>query len=141
MAKGKKTGGRDWKKGGYQPKNRGRPNVPADLREATKLTKANLEGMLNKYLWMPRSRIESVLQKDTNLPMIEYMIANIVTRAAVHGDTKRLDFILNRIIGKVKEEIDINTYSKQLETLTEDDFIELGKDAIRYLEVVNGAGT
>lgn len=136
MAKGKKTGGRDFQKGGYQPAVRGKPGVPADLRKASDLTKANLRGLLNKYLWMSKVEIQSKM-RDHNVPMIEMVIASIIFKAAHQGDEKRLTFILDRMIGKVKEEIDINTYYDRLRKMSDSEVIQLGKQAITYLQASN----
>lgn len=133
MARGKKTGGRDFVKGGPQPANRGRKPLPPDLKAATELTKSNLKGLLNKYLWMSKPEMQAVI-KDHNTPMIEIVIASIVFKAAVQGDEKRLDFILTRLIGRVKEEIDLTTYLERLNNMSDQEIIELSTEAVAFLK-------
>ena len=138
MAKGKKTGGRDWSKTN-QPKVRGKKALPADLRKARELTKANLEGLLNKYLWMTKNELESILSKQNpDVPMIEMMIGSIVHKALVEGDPKRFDFILNRTIGKVADKIDLNAFSENLDKAGEAQIIDLGIEAVKYLKTAEG---
>jgi len=134
MARGKKTGGRDFSSTN-QPKKRGRKPLPKDLRDARNLTKARLQGMLNKSLWCTQDELTARM-KDDETPMIEKMIGSIVYKALVEGDQTRLTFILDRMIGKVKEEIDIKTYSQKLEGLSDQEIVEVGKDAIKLLKVV-----
>ena len=72
-----------------------------------------------------------VLNPDT--PLIEVLIASIVNKAVHQGDERRLTFILDRLIGKVKDTVDINNYMSRIEKLTEAQVIDLGKDAIKFL--------
>ncbi len=55
---------------------------------------------------MPKNDLQVIL-KSPNIPMMELMVASIVAKAATGGDHLRLDFILNRIIGKVKDKIEV----------------------------------
>jgi len=71
-------------------------------------------------------------------PALELMIASIVWKAIAEGDERRFDFILNRTIGKVKEEIDITAYTENLNKLSDAQIIELGEGAIEFLKTSNG---
>ena len=73
------------------------------------------------------------LLKDPNTPLIELIIAKIVDKALNQGDDKRLEFILNRLLGKVKDEVDINNFRSHIEQMPESQIIDLGKDAIKFL--------
>jgi len=134
LAKGKKTGGRDFAKGGHQPANRGRPpSLPIDLKMANDLTKTKLRGILNKYLWMAHDEINLIIETKS-APMIELVVAQIIVKAAVQGDSFRLNFILERMVGKVKEEIDLNTYHSKLQNMSDSEVIDLGAQALTYLK-------
>lgn len=133
IAYGRKNHGKKFSKE-YQPapgRRNGGP-LPKDLRQATQLTKAKLEGLLNKHIWLTRRQAEELIE-DPDTPLIELLIANIVDKAMNHGDEKRFSFLLDRLIGKVKDEIDINNYMSNLQKLTESQVIDLGKDAIKFL--------
>lgn len=119
-----------------QPKVRGRTAVPKDLREAMELTKARLRGMINKHLWMTQHQLKTAMQ-NANTPMIELLVGSIIHKALVEGDQKRLDFILDRMIGKVKEEVDIKTYIERLNGMNEAQIIDMSKQAITYLKASN----
>ena len=84
----------------------GRPKVPGDILEARKLNQAELERIINKYLYMDRESVKAAISSPTT-PMMELMVASIVAQAAQKGDQQRLDFVLNRIVGKVKDQLEV----------------------------------
>ena len=94
----------------------GRPPVPAEIKEARKMTRAEVEEILNKYLQMDLGELNRKLlkmqadvqaQRNTGIPMIEAMILTLTNKALVEGDHVRLDFLLDRIIGPVEKKISV----------------------------------
>ena len=122
----KKTGGRDFSK-------ENQPTFPQDLKDARKLTKARLEGMLNKHLWYTKEEAKALIS-DPDTPMLDILIASIVNKAIVQGDDRRMNFILDRLIGKPEVEVKIDAYMNKLKKLTDQEMIEAGHDAIKFLE-------
>lgn len=116
-----------------QPANKGRKKLPRDLAVANSLTKAKLEGLLNLHLWMTEKQLEKVVN-DSKTPMISKAIASIITKAIENGDDRRLTFILDRLIGKPKEEIDITAYMVGLKKMTTIDVIDMGTEAMKFLK-------
>jgi len=116
-----------------QPLNKGRKKLPADLKAANTLTKSKLEGLLNLHLWMTERQLAKVVD-DPRSPMISRAIASIITKAIENGDDRRLTFILDRLIGKPKEEIDITAYMVGLQKMTTIDVVDMGAQAIKFLE-------
>ena len=103
MAKGSKTGGRDFKKGEVNnPK--GRPRLPAHVKEARKLNKVKFEEILQKYVTHNLKGLKDALN-DPDTPAIELAVVKILHESIKTGDQRRLEFILDRLIGKVKEEV------------------------------------
>jgi hypothetical protein len=86
----------------------GRPKVPHDILEARKLNQVELERTVNKYLFTDRFSLQKVI-KDPSTKMMDLMVASIMAQAAQKGDQQRLEFILNRLIGKVKDQIEVST--------------------------------
>lgn len=84
----------------------GRPKVPADILEARKMNQAELERIINKYLYMDKDAVREAIQAP-GTPMMELMVASIVAQAAQKGDHQRLDFVLNRFVGKVKDQLEV----------------------------------
>ena len=131
---GRKTGGRNFTSENQpHPSKRTGGRIPNDLKKANALTKERLDGLLNKHLWLTKDQAIDLIN-DPTTPMIELLIASIVDKALIHGDDRRMSFILDRLIGKVKETIDINSYMSNLQKLTESQVIDLGKDAIKFLD-------
>jgi len=103
MAKGKKTGGKDFVPGDPRA---GRPPMPADLKKANALTTAELKRVMNAMLFMDDRDIDVVLACNSS-NQLERMIANIIKQANKNGDNVRLDFLLNRLVGKVTEKVEV----------------------------------
>jgi hypothetical protein len=103
VAKGRKTGGRDFKKG-QSGNPSGAAPVPEDIKEARKLTNFEFERLANKYLFGTAADIEKA-SKDPNTPLIELLVGSVIHKGVLEGDERRLDFLLNRLVGKVKDEI------------------------------------
>lgn len=103
MAKGKKTGGRNFKKGASgNPK--GPAPLPEDIKETRKLTQIEFERIANKYLFARKDEIAKA-SVDPNTPVIELLIGSIIHKAVVEGDERRLDFLLARLVGKVVQPV------------------------------------
>jgi hypothetical protein len=106
MAKGRKTGGRDWKKG--QSGNlKGGPGLPGDLRNARKFNLVELERAINRLIYLSPDQAELLLTEE---PSYLYRIVyQILDKAAEYGDQNRLEWICTRLIGKVKDQIEVST--------------------------------
>ncbi len=85
----------------------GKPKIPDDIKEARKLTQIELERTINALLFLDKESLQARI-KDPKTPMIEMIAASIMAQAAVKGDHLRLDFILQRMIGKVKDQVEIS---------------------------------
>ena len=84
----------------------GKPKVPDDIAKARKLNQQELERVVNKYLWLDRAALQEAV-KDPATPMLELMVASIMAQAAQKGDQQRLEFILQRLIGRVTDKIEV----------------------------------
>lgn len=63
--------------------------------------------MLNKFLEWPLEELVQFTQNKSS-PVLETLIARVLLEAIKRGDQVRLNFLLDRLIGKVKDEIDHN---------------------------------
>ena len=84
---------------------KGKHPSPPELAHARKLTRMEFELICAKYLNATKEQIKEAT-KDPNLTMLEAMIVSLINKAIVHGDQKRLDFLLDRLIGKVVQPIE-----------------------------------
>lgn len=105
MAKGKKTGGRDIQKG--QVLNPNGRRLPADIKELRAHNKFEVERCLTKYMHMSVRELNE-LKEDMSLTGLELASVRLVLKGSVGADYRIMDFLFNRTIGKVKEQIEIN---------------------------------
>lgn len=104
MARGKKTGGKDFVPGNVHGK--GRPKVPDDVKEARKLNQVEFERVANKYLYLTRDELKEAAE-DPDTTVIELLVSSIIVKAVEKGDQMRLEFLLNRLIGRVVDRIEV----------------------------------
>lgn len=104
----------------WKPGQSGNPKgptpLPEDIKQSRKLTRAEVEAILNKYLQMDLGELNrkaAKMQQDvregnnTGVPMIEAMVLTLVNKAMIEGDHKRFDFLLDRIIGPIERKIKV----------------------------------
>jgi len=94
-----------WKPG-QSGNPKGRPPTPKDLKGAKELNKVELERILNKYIYMSRSEMnKAIKKKDT--PAIELLVISLIQKGMQYGDPRRIEAILERLVGKVKKEVEL----------------------------------
>lgn len=98
MAKGRKTGGRDFKPGQSGNLN-GRPPVPEVLRAVRDRNRAFVEGVLQESLFLPVEEIRTRV-KGGKIGAIEAMLYEVLLTAINTGDPRRAEFLLTRLIGR-----------------------------------------
>ena len=105
IAKGKKTGGNNFKPG-QSGNPAGRTPLPEDIKKARKLNQKELERSVNKFLYMTSEEIFEACKSD-DATMFDKIIGSIITAAVDKSDHTRLEFILNRMIGKVQDKLQV----------------------------------
>ena len=104
MAKGFKTGGRDFKKGHSAP-GPGRPSVSKELKATRQLNSSELVRILNELVHADKETLIAKT-KDPKTTVFELIICSILKNAYDKGDQQRINFILDRLVGKVKEQVE-----------------------------------
>jgi hypothetical protein len=106
MAKGKKTGGRDFYKGHkLTPPGPGRPAVSPQIKAIKQLNATKLAEMLNEFINMDKEALIAK-SKDPSTTVFELIICSILKNAYDKGDQQRINFILDRLVGKVKDQVE-----------------------------------
>jgi hypothetical protein len=83
------------------------PNaLPKELLAAKKMNRIECETIFARLINLPKDKISEVL-KDPKASMLEITIATILFKAAQNGDHQRLNFILDRTVGKVVERLQL----------------------------------
>lgn len=108
-----------WKPGESGNKN----GKPANL-----LTKDKVSSVLSKFSHMSPEEIQAVLD-DKKSTMLEAMVASVMKRALSDGDPHRLEFLLQRSIGKVQDmtQIEVRQWTDDLKTIPIDTLKQIGK--------------
>jgi hypothetical protein len=99
MAKGKKTGGRNFEKGDQRCWRKGKSVVPEDLKLLNTELKNDALKHLHKY-WFMLVEFYAEDMKRKGMTMGERMIGAAYGKAAKDGNLMYVEAILNRIIGK-----------------------------------------
>lgn len=104
MAKGKKTGGRNWQKG-----KSGNPKGSSALaragKEVSKINKIELEKVLSKYLNLSLNDLKKKLS-DKETSALHAMVISLMLHATKQGDPTRINLLFDRLVGKPKFEIE-----------------------------------
>lgn len=81
---------------------KGRPIVPYEVKQARELTRYELELTFTKYMRMTAKELKEA-HNNPLMPMLDLMVIKIMMMSVDQGDQWRLDFLLNRVIGKIPE--------------------------------------
>ena len=86
--------------------NSGRPKgtttVPKKVRE---MNRKEVESIISKYLKMSLSKLKEKMGNPKTRSM-DLMIIKIIVEAIKKGDYSRVNFLMDRTIGKVKEQLE-----------------------------------
>ncbi len=101
-----KTGGKDFVKG--HAGGPGRPPMSPEQKAMRRLNKTEFERIANRFLFAT-DKDQAQLLLDPDMTMIEHAIQAILAAARTHGDHARMEWFLSRLIGKVKDQVEIST--------------------------------
>lgn len=94
----------------WKPGQSGNPNgpkpLPPDLQKVKKLSRGFFERLMTKYLELSPAALKKELKKP-QARAVDHIIGNIVLKAIEGGDEKKMEFLLNRLIGKVTDKVEI----------------------------------
>lgn len=108
----------------------GRPPNPPELKEMQRLTKGQVEVLLNKIL---NSKPEDLSQFRGTV--LEIWLAAGATNAIKTGDYSRLMLLLDRIVGKPSDKVELEV--KPVEAWTKEEKLKLleeSRESLRKLE-------
>jgi hypothetical protein len=92
-------------KAGTTPNPGGRPKDPPGLKEMKFLTKAELVLVGNMILQKTPDELLEIIGDESEATALQRMIGSIVDRIIRKGDMVAFNILLDRLIGKVKEEV------------------------------------
>jgi hypothetical protein len=97
MARGRKTGGRDFPKG-ISANPAGRPRLPEDLRVARASNRIELDRTSSAYLKMSLHDLRAQAS-DEGAPTFDLLVARFILRAVEEADRNRFSLIIDRFAG------------------------------------------
>lgn len=100
-------GGRDFKPGKSGNPN-GRPTLPEDIKQARALNKIELDRMLNEMIHLTKAELQAKIA-DPKTTALELMACSVVAKGVQGGDHMRLGFLLDRLVGKVKDQVEVSS--------------------------------
>lgn len=95
MAKGQKTGGKDFPPG-VSGNPKGRPPIPADLRAAREMRRNDLLEILTRVIKLTKCELRARF-RDANTPADERMIIQLVRSATWGGNVLKIGFIMKQL--------------------------------------------
>lgn len=114
----------------------GRPKAPEYLRKIASLTQIEACKLISKYGRMTMAELTLAIESKTT-PVIDLAIASIFNQSILTGDYKRLEFLLDRAIGKaplIEESEEEVAAREELRNLTNPELLALIKNKIPELE-------
>lgn len=112
MALGEKTGGKDFKQG-QSGNPKGRPKLPEDVKSCLKLNQVEFVRLANEFLFMSAKQLKEVIDNQEET-VFRQILASVLLEAIKNGDYKRLEFFVDRLIGKSPQYGEANTIKKSL---------------------------
>lgn len=116
----KKKRGRPFKEG--HKLSKGRPKLSEEDHALRALTNTRFQQILNKYLHEPVSNLVD-LKKDQSLTALEHAVLSITIASINKGDQIRLQFLLDRLIGKVPDVVHVSEIERKVESMSHEELI------------------
>jgi hypothetical protein len=101
MARGKKTGGRNFPKG-KSGNPTGRPKLPQEIKDLKKLTAQEFITRITKFLYLTKDELKAGINSG-QIDVLDLCIRNALIKCAEKGDYWTLDKMMERLIGKARE--------------------------------------
>ncbi len=105
MAKGKKTGGRNFEKG--HSRNKGIETLTSEDKAAREITRVVFRRIIEKYLDFNLSQLQDTL-KDPKTTALDLIVVKIMAMSINSGDQHRMEFLLNHLLGKLPDKLDLS---------------------------------
>ena len=102
----------------------GRAKDPQELHLIKQLTKREFSLLLNKILQCDPDKL-----KDFKGSVLEMWLAAGATKAIKTGDYSRLEFLINRLIGKVPDKLEVS----EIDSVSDEELLKMAENAIQSM--------
>lgn len=113
----------------------GRPRISPEFKGIRKLSLNDFVLKVNKYVSLPFEELKRIF-KNPEVASLDLMIISVITESIKKGDTHKIEFLLNRLIGPVKQKIDHSSEDGTMATSNVIDLSKLSNEEIDTLENV-----
>jgi hypothetical protein len=76
------------------------------VKDAIKLTRNEVDVIMSKFMRINLDGLKAIAE-DPDTPVMEHILAKVCLGAMKQGDHQRLNFFLDRLVGKVKDNVEI----------------------------------
>jgi len=110
----------------FKPGNPGGPGRTKGIPiYRPKINPENFKEMIDKYLNMSVSELKENLA-DESLSGLEHVVMSAILSGKKHGDMSKLDCLVNRLIGKIVDKVEVSVPKPHKIEKIEGSSIELG---------------
>jgi hypothetical protein len=119
----------------------GRGKTPPEVKEVLCLTRAEIAKTISELWGLPVEELRRISLITQGAPAGKVLMARVLFLAAQKGDQSRMDSILNRAIGKPKEEVVVDVegqigISAEVRGMSDDALRDVVRSAVRSLKDV-----
>lgn len=133
MSKKSKSRGKPFQKG-QSGNPAGRPKLPEEVKKMRAVATEDVVRILHKYAGFTREQIKAAVS-DAATPVMELMVASIMSKAIQDGDANRWNILMDRTVGKVPNKIDLlDQFKGELSGKSLDELAKLAKDILAGLQ-------
>ncbi len=120
---GYKTPTKKWAKG-VSGNPGGRPKVSKELAHVPLFREVDAKHIFSKYLKMEHEKLIDA-RKDDSLSGFEMIVVSAILNSVRQGDYSKVAPIIERLFGKVKENVDISVNDRPMEKVTAEDISKI----------------
>ena len=95
--------------------------------------RAKLEAVISKYIDMPMSELMGKVA-DQSIPSLDHMVIATIVSAVADCNFRAFDFILERMVGKVKDTVDMQSSDGSMSPLTDAQRLAVAKRIVKNSE-------
>lgn len=119
---------------GHKKPGPGRPRIGPEMKANKIMNQMDLLKHCNDLVQMGTAEL-SALMKDPNQPVIRVAVASILLHGIKKGDQSRIEMILNRMVGKVRDVVDLTSSDG---TMTPTKNVDVSKLSVEDLQKLKG---
>lgn len=105
-----------------------KPGNPGGGRPKGLIRRDDIEAAITKFWKMTKAEVQAIIE-NPKATMGDLMIASVIAKAIDQGDQARVAFLLDRLVGKVKEVSEITVTKPYIVEKLDGGVLELGAGA------------